>query len=66
MILLNESVEGGRALKNVFLWVEAFSGLKVNVKKTKLYKANEVSGWAEICEWKSAIGSFPDTYLGLL
>lgn len=66
LLLTNGGMDEARLVKNILIWFEACSGLRVNASKTKIYQVNKVERWNEIVDfWKSNVGSFPDTYLGL-
>lgn len=59
LIFTNGTVSEAKVVKNILLWFEACSVLKVNTKKTVLYKVNTVDMWDEVLEvWKSKEGFF--------
>ncbi|KAL5714065.1 hypothetical protein ACHQM5_016077 [Ranunculus cassubicifolius] len=67
MFFLSASVEKARVLRGVLLWFEVASGLKINMKKSKVYgvgvSEEVISEVASILE--CGVEVFPSTYLGL-
>lgn len=53
-------------VKNILIWFEACSILRVNTKKFVLYQVSKVHKWSLITKiWGCKQGAFLDVYLGL-
>lgn len=66
-VFLGSNKGNTEALKNLLIWFELVSRLRINLHKYELYKVGEVAGYEELasilgCE----IDTFSTMYLGLL
>lgn len=50
MFLLHANKENAIAFKNLLNWIEAVSGLRINMHKSKLFKVREVDIFEELVD----------------
>lgn len=66
LICMEGDLEEAWKVRNIFLWFEAYSGLRVNTGKKVIYQVNLVDNWDSISRhWRCKVGAFMNFYLGL-